>query len=137
MITTDSNQFNGNDFALQIMAKGSFVDEIELRSGKTYIVEATTIRLNVAALDEWQRSTTNNCRDCYQDGAAGDLEWQNHKEEYRIRQETIREKIKATLGINPEKAVAITQIMSEVFTVVNIWEAKECRKETPCPATSV
>ena len=113
--------FDSNEFAIQVMAKGAFTDNAT-GDGKSYQVEATTIRLNHIALNAWHDTYTLNCRDCYQDGAAGDIEWNERQAECSRNLEAFHTKIKRALGIDEEKAVSITQNVSEVFTVVYIYE---------------
>jgi hypothetical protein len=126
MITMDNKQFEGNEFAIQIMAKGNFVDTAAA-PGKVFIVEAITIRLNWVALNEWLLSSMSNVRECYKDGTEGDAEWEAHKVEYKQKREAVRNKIISDLGIS-EGSVCIEQAHSEVFTVVN---CREClKKET-------
>ena len=80
MIIMDNTQFEGNEFALQIIAKGGFIDTGQ--PDKAYAVEATIIRLNHIALNEWLSSEMFNSRNCYIDGPEGDAEWEAHKAVY-------------------------------------------------------
>ena len=117
--------FDDNKFSLQIIAKGAFVDD-GVENGKLYIVEATTVRLNHVALNEWNRSECLNTRECYKDGPEGDAEWEAHKTEYAQRRKLWEEKLLKALGIYPPKGgVRITQAQSEVFTVVHIWKVNQ------------
>lgn len=47
--------FEGKEFAVQVIAKGSFADQPS-EGGKTYLVETATVRLNHVALGEWQQA---------------------------------------------------------------------------------
>lgn len=58
-------RFEDNEFAFQLMAKGSFVDS-GTGNGYSYLVEAFTLRLNHIALNAWFSSHTYNCRECYE-----------------------------------------------------------------------
>lgn len=108
--------FEGNDFAIQVIAKGSFVDN-GTGNGHSYLVEAFTLRLNHIALNAWLSSHTYNCRECYET----DKEWEDHKAEYKARLEAWENQIVEILEIDPkEGSVSITQSQSEVFTVVHI-----------------
>lgn len=120
MIVTDKTRFEGNEFAIQIIARGFFVDD-GCGSEKTYIVETFAIRLNHIALNEWLLTKTSSCRECYDDGPDGDKEWENHKTEYATRHEAIKKQLIEDLGIDPDKgSVAITQSHAEMFAAVYI-----------------
>jgi hypothetical protein len=120
--TMEQNNFEGNKFALQVISKGAFVDD-GTGNGSSYLVEVTTIRLNHIALNAWILSDCMNCRECYEDGAEGDAQWEAHKAEYKARREAWNAKIVEALGIDPEAgSVCITQSLSEVFTIVHIRE---------------
>ena len=79
-----NKKFEGNDFAIQVIAKGAFVDN-GTYVDSSYLAEATTIRLNHIALNAWILSECFNTRDCYEDGEKGDAEWEAHKAEYEER----------------------------------------------------
>lgn len=121
MIAMNNEQFESGEFAIQVMARGSFVDTA---CGKNnFVIEATTIRLNHIALNEWNGSQNHNCRECYEDGPDGDLEWEAHKKERTERFDSWTRKIKNDLGISPDdKGITITQAQAEVFSVVHIWK---------------
>lgn len=115
-------KFEGNEFALQVISKGAFVDN-GTWVDSSYLVEATTIRLNHIALNAWILSECLNTRDCYEDGEKGDIEWEAHKAEYEERRKAWKAQIFEALGleVDPDKeSVCITQSQSEVFTVVRI-----------------
>ncbi len=112
----NKEKFESSEFAIQLMAKGSFIDN-STGDGTQYLVEAFTIRLNYVALNAWILSETMNCRECYDT----DKEWEDHKAEYQSRLEAWDEKIVDILGIDPNAgSVSIKQAQSEVFTVVHI-----------------
>ncbi len=113
--------FEGNEFEIRVIAKGAFVDN-GTGNGKSYLVEATTIRLNHIALNAWILSECFNTRDCYEDGEEGDAQWKAHKAEYEERRKAWKAEILETLEIDSEEGVSIAQSQSEVFTVVHIRE---------------
>ena len=109
-----------NKFAIQLIAKGSFVDS-GVGNGCSYLVEAFTIRLNHIALNAWILSEMMNSRDCY----STDKEWEAHKVEYKTKRKAVHDQILKILDINPDtEGISITQAQSEVFTVVHISELK-------------
>lgn len=118
---TNTN-FEGNEFALQVIAKGSFIDN-GVGYGKSFQVEAATIRLNHIALNAWLLSEMSNTRACYEDGPEGDAQWEAHKKEWAERRRVWEAQVVGTLGIDPNTgSVSITQAQTEVFSVVHIRE---------------
>ena len=122
MLTMNNGKFEESNFALQIMSKGSFIDTGS-NPNSIYALEATTVRLNWVAQNDWIMTRTSNCRDCYQDGPAGDAEWEAHKNEYADKRETWENNIKNAIGLEgAEGSIVIKQIQAEVFTVLHTWE---------------
>lgn len=120
MIRVNREAFEGNEFSIQLLAKGAYVDN-GTGDGQKYLIEAYTIRLNHIALNAWITSECMNCRECYQDGPAGDAEWNAHKAEYAERRRAWTEQIVKSLDIGDDGGSnCITQSLSEVFTVVHI-----------------
>ena len=110
-----NKRFEGDDFVIQVIAKGSFVDNAG--GGRSFLVEATTVRMNHVALNAWILSETMNHRECYDTNE----EWEAHKAEYAERRKAVIAQIVETLEIDSTKgSVSITQSQSEVFTVVHI-----------------
>jgi hypothetical protein len=108
--------FEDDNFAIQLMAKGSFIDN-GTGSDCSYLVEAFTLRLNHIALNAWILSETFNCRECYDTND----EWEVHKAEYNERRNVWNKQIVDILEIDSDAgSVSITQSQSEVFTVVHI-----------------
>lgn len=121
-------KFEGNDFVVQVIAKGAFIDN-GTGNGKSYMIEATTIRLNHIALNDWILSECFNTRDCYEDGQEGLAQWGEHKAECAERRKVWKAQILEALEIESTKgSVSITQSQSEVFTVVCISECAKVYK---------
>jgi DNA topoisomerase VI subunit A len=117
-MTKANVNFEGNEFAIQVIGKGSYVDN-GTGNGKSYRIEATTIRLNHIALNAWILSSMLNCRDCYETNE----EWEAYKAETTAEREAVRAQIIDALGIKidaDKESICITQSQSEVFTVVRI-----------------
>jgi len=113
-------KFENNNFSIQLMAKGSFVDN-SIENDSLYLVEAFTLRLNHVALNAWILSEMFNTCDCYET----DEEWEAHKAEYKERRDEFNKQIIEALEIDKnEGSVSITQSQSEVFTVVHIVQIK-------------
>ena len=118
--TRSLNEGQDAEFEAQIVAQGAYVDQPH-GDGTKYIVETATLRLNWKALNAWHNAHTCNCRDCYEDGPAGDAEWKAVLERNSRDQETFTGKIRAILGIGTDGSLVITQALSEVFTAVHIY----------------
>jgi len=117
--TTTNIWIEPEQFGVEVIAKGSFVDT-SVGKNSVYLVEAYTLRLNHVALNAWLMSETMNCRECYQDGIAGDAEWKAHKEKYAKRREMWNSQIIKAIGLYDDGSINITQSQSEVSTVVHI-----------------
>lgn len=114
--------FEGKNFALQVIAKGSFIDN-GVGYGCSFQVDVTTIRLNHVGLNEWLMSEMSNTRECYEDGPEGDAQWEAHKVEYAERRKTWEAQVIKSLDIDSSVgSVSITQAQTEIFTVVHILE---------------
>lgn len=116
--------FEGNEFALQVISNGAFIDN-GTYVDSSYLVEATTIRLNHIALNAWIMSQTMNCRECYDTNE----EWEAYKAEIEERRKAWKAQILEALEVDSTKgSVTITQSQSEVFTVVHIREVAKVYK---------
>ena len=107
-----------NEFAIQLMAKGSFIDS---NVSNSYLVEAFTIQLNHITLNAWLMSEMMNSRDCY---STYD-EWKAHKVKYKTKRKAVCDQILKALDIDPNaRGITIKQVQSDVFTVVHISELR-------------
>lgn len=118
----DANEiYRKNDFAIQVVAKGSFLDSDPGYGGKVYEVETATIRLNHVAMDEWIFAQATNDRECYD----ADEEWKQYLAEKKKRAGEFEKKIADALGFDTSMArVNVSQVVSEVFGVAYIREKK-------------
>ncbi len=105
--------FEGKEFAVQVIAKGSFADQPS-EGGKTYLVETATVRLNHVALREWNISSVDR------EWFGTEEEWEHCKEEKRALLQEFREKLGAAVGFAPgpgKENINVEQVVSEVFAV--------------------
>ena len=115
------NIYRVNDFAVQIIASGSFEDADPGFNGKTYIVETVTVRLNHIAMNEWIFAQAYNDRQCYD----SEDEYKEYLDEQEKRKAVFIQKIAKELGYETDGIhVNVTQIVSEIFGVVYIHEKK-------------
>ena len=113
--------FKKNEFSIQIISSGAFLDNDPGYRGKVYLVETFVIRLNHIALNEWLLVQARNYRDHYET----EQEWQDYLAQKEIQLQAFNDKVAAAVGCDPSAgSITITQALSEIFTVVNIQEAK-------------
>ena len=94
---TQEEQFESKEFALQIISKGSFTEFI---GDEKYMTEVITVRLNQTVFAEWYSAEPPmNTREVYDDGPAGDAEWEAHKNTRKMRRKVRKNKMPAALGI--------------------------------------
>ena len=112
--------FKKDKFAIEIISKGSFIDDDPSFKGKGYVVETFVIRLNHVSLNEWILSKVREDQDSYETTE----KWEAHCEERKARRAALEKRITEELDIDPNRgSVSITQSVSEIFTVVHIYEA--------------
>ena len=112
------NNFETNTFAIQVVAKGFYIDD-GVGNGKSYLINTYVIRLNHVALNDWILSEIMSSPDAFE----GREKWEEHKARYKTRRETWNAKIIDSLGIDSHTgSICISQSQSEVFTVVHIAE---------------
>jgi len=113
--------FRKDEFAVQVVARGAFLDNDPGYGGKVYQVETATIRLNHIALGEWQDSRINREPDDFDT----DEEWGKYLDGQLKIIRDMNRKIAVAAGFSPlpDKAdVHVTQVISEVFAVAYIHE---------------
>ena len=113
-----TENFWGKDFALQIMSVGSFVDDKSCEDA-IFQVEAITVRLNPAALNEYSLAQMSNCRDCYDSYD----EWNAYQEKKKLQMDEWKQKVLSAIGLESDlKGITIQQVQTEVFAIVRIWK---------------
>lgn len=103
-----------------IICSGSFIDHVDESS--IYQVDTFTVRLDPDTYNLYLSGKSTNCRDSYADGEAGDREYEafcKRREGYMV---SYMARLLEAVGIAPENAghVRISQVLSEIITVVNI-----------------
>ena len=113
--------FHKNEFAVQVIARGAFLDNDPGHGGKVYQVETATIRLNHIALNEWLCNQANRRLEDFDTV----MEWAAYMcRRWNITNE-LKRKIAAAAGFPPipdNANVNVQQVISEVFAVVYIHE---------------
>lgn len=113
--------FRKDEFAVQVIARGAFLDNDPGYGGKVYRVETATIRLNHIALNEWLCNQANRCREDFDT----DKEWAAYMDRQRNITNELNRKIAAAAGFPPipdNANVNVQQVISEVFAVAYIHE---------------
>lgn len=119
------SKFESETFALQVIARGSFIDDAPDYE-TPFMIEAITVRLNHAALNGWLLSEMSNTRGCYEDGPEGDAQFKAHKAEWADRRTTWSAQLLDLLDIDPASSgVTIARAQTEVFTVVYIHKVNK------------
>lgn len=113
--------FRKDEFAVQVVARGAFLDNDPGYDGKVYQVETATIRLNHIALNEWLCNQANRYRADFDT----DKEWAAYMDRQRNITNELNRKIAAAAGFPPipdNADVNVQQVISEVFAVAYIHE---------------
>ena len=110
------NDFNSNNFAIQVIASGSFVDQ-PVYDRATYLVETATVRLNHVALNVWNDTIVH---DYYREYFDTDGEFEAYVNEKKRLLLEFEWNIAQAVGFTPDpdkEKINVTQVVSEVFTV--------------------
>ncbi len=109
-------------FEVEVLSRGSYFDN-KAGDGKAYQIDTFTLRLSPAMLNAYIRSEMMNARECYEDGPAGDKQWDDYQWTIGARRNLWRAKVLDALNIDPDNgSVAITQVVAEVFAAAWIRE---------------
>lgn len=111
-----TNIFDMKEFAIEIIAEGSFVDVPGGLSDNIYEVETKTIRLNHIAMREWDKGEIVEQSEDFETRA----EWHNYRDEKMELRANFENKLRHTMGYDDWDSFAITRVFSEIFTVVAI-----------------
>lgn len=121
--------FEGKEFAVQVIAKGAFVDQPS-EGSKPYLVETATVRLNHVALGEWQQAFVIGCNDC-----KNREQWERYKKAKLGLRKAFKEKLARAVGFDPgpgKENINVEQVVSEVFAVCWIHEVRREQEVAPC-----
>lgn len=106
--------FNKKEFAVEIIATGSFIDVPGGLSDSIYHVETKTIRLNHIALGEWGVCEIVEEPEDFEEIG----EWKRYYDEKKELRENFENKIRHALGYDGLGRFTVTQVLNEIFTVV-------------------
>ena len=112
--------FQKDEFAVQIISTGSFLDGDPGYRGKVYQVETATVRLNQVAQNEWFDTRVFNSREDYDTHQ----EWMDYLSRKEVQKKAFDEKVAAAVGFHATKGISVAQVVSEIFTVAYIHEAR-------------
>lgn len=115
------NIFETDEFAVEVVSKGAFIDKVTSHHGDSiFLIETAVIRLSPKALNMWlEGNHLSNDRDCYDT----EEEYQAYVSKKKAVKEECDELIKKALGFDGH--CTITQNVSEIFTVVKIRKSLE------------
>jgi len=124
MITADKQKFESNEFAMQVIARGGFVD-CGAGSGKTYYVDTINLRANHVMSNGYFESCFFKSGD-WEAYYETKEEWEKVKPENEERRKIWEGKVKNDLKtIIPniyDGSCFITKVQSEFFTVMHVYE---------------
>lgn len=111
--------FRTNEFAIEVLAKGGFLDHDNGYEDKTYEVVTYTLRLNHVALDAYWKSIATQDRLDFEERQ----EYLDYLAEKNAAKAAFENKIAEMLDVNPDRekqSFAISQVVSEIFTAVTM-----------------
>ena len=115
-------QFEGNEFAVEVLSRGSFVDATY--PDKVYQVETMTLRVNWVAMNEYNTHPVMDREDFDTDD-----EWAEFEERRIDTQKEWRKKLLRAMGLEDGKGVIyVMQVVSEIFAVCRMTELNTVRK---------
>ena len=104
------------DFAIEIIAEGSFVDVSDGLSSAIYENETKTIRLNRVAMREWWESEPLEELEDFR--TLGD--WYTYADEKSELRANFENKLCHALGYDDWDSFTVAQVLSNIFTVVAV-----------------
>ncbi len=116
------NDFNSNNFAIQVIASGSFVDQ-PVHDSSTYLVETAMVRLNREVLHAWTNIKWVDDRESFET----DKEFEAYVNGKKHLLQKFEQNIAQAVGFTPDpdkEKINVTQVVSEVFAVAWIHEVK-------------
>lgn len=115
-------QFEGNEFAVEVLSRGSFVDASYPE--KVYQVETMTLRLNWVAMNEYNIYPVMDREDFDTDVEYSDYLTELAKERLKWRENLIQ-----AIGLDESQGtIYITKVISEIFAVCQMTELKSVWK---------
>lgn len=110
--------YQTDDFAIEVIAKGAFVDDDPGFLTHRFLVETFVFRANHTALNEYILQTiATNDRYVYET----EEEYQEYKREKEKNRESWEKRIAALLDIAEPSSFSVTRSLSEIFTAVAMW----------------
>ena len=106
------------DFAIDIVAEGSFVDVPDGLSSAIYQNETKTIRLNRVAMREWRESELIKSAEDFETC----IEWHTYLDEKSELRANFENKLCRAMGYDDWDSFTVEQVLSNIFTVVAVKE---------------
>lgn len=110
------------DFAIEIIAEGSFVDAPDDLAPHVYHVETKMFRLNRVAMREWDEGVITAEEPKGSEEFEKIVEWYTYCDEKNELHANFENKIRHALGYDDWDSFVITQVLSEIFTTVAMKE---------------
>lgn len=109
---------SSKDFAIEIIAEGSFVDVPDGLSSAIYRTETKMIRLNRVAMREWRESEIVEELEDFETR----VEWHTYLDEKTELRANFENKICHALGYDDWDSFTIEHVLSEIFAIVAVKE---------------
>ena len=106
------------DFAIDIVAEGSFVDVSDGLSSVIYQNETKTIRLNRVAMHEWRECVIVEEPEDFETR----VEYYTYVDEKMELRANFENKLRHAMGYDDWDSFIVKQVLSEIFTVVAVKE---------------
>lgn len=115
------NKFEGNEFAVEVLSRGSFIDTSFPE--KVYRVETMTLRLNWVAMNEYNIYPVMDREDF-----DTDEEWNEYEVKRMDAQQEWRENLLRAIGLDGCDCVYVRQVITEIFALCRMTELTSVRK---------
>lgn len=114
----NENFKTSKDFAIKIIAEGSFNDAPDDIAPHTYHIETKTFRLNRVAMSEWDRGMITAEEPKGSEEFEKIVEWYTYCDEKNELRANFENKIRHALGYDDWDRFTVTRVLNEIFTVV-------------------
>lgn len=111
------SQFEGNEFAVEVLSRGSFVDTTF--PDKVYQVETMTLRLNWVAMNDFSVFSSLADREDF----CTDAEYSEHVTKQSAERLKWRNNLIQAIGLDESQGtIYISKVISEIFAVCQMTE---------------
>ena len=128
MITTNAKEFEGEEFAMQIIARGGFTD-CGTGDGAKYYVDTINLRANHIMSKEYSDGNFSFLNTLWEDCCETKEEWENEKQQSakqrKIWEKKVKDNLKTVIPNIYDGSCLIIKVHSEIFSVMHVYKI-EC-----------